>query len=184
MRIERPEAATLKWSPTAADLFLCLAVPGACKKAICTLVKSKETCIIGINAERKRLKKAEKRMNKRKMASFRKMLEEQRDVLEKQYKDLEEGNLACQSDFSGEMPFEEEYAASGTSTFERERDLSLCENVKDILKRVNEAIDRIDNGTFGICELCGGKILEERLEALPYASLCILCKQKEEKALR
>ncbi len=124
-------------------------------------------------------------MNKRKLASFRKLLLEQQAILEKQYKDLEEGSLlASQSDFSGEMPFEDEYAASGTTTFERERDLSLSENVKDILKRVNEALDRIDSGTFGICELCGQKILEERLQALPYANLCILCKQKEEKALR
>lgn len=124
-------------------------------------------------------------MNKRKTASFRKLLLEQKTILEKQYKDLEEGSLlASQSDFSGEMPFEDEYAASGTTTFERERDLSLSENVKDILKRVNEALDRIDSGTFGVCEICGLKILEERLQALPYANLCITCKQKEEKALR
>ncbi|OFW66966.1 MAG: hypothetical protein A2V52_02705 [Actinobacteria bacterium RBG_19FT_COMBO_54_7] len=124
-------------------------------------------------------------MNKRKTASFRKVLLEQKEILEKQYKDLEEGSLlASQSEFSGEMPFEDEYAASGTTTFERERDLSLSENVKDILKRVNEALERIDSGNFGICELCGDKIIEERLHALPYANLCILCKQKEEKALR
>jgi DnaK suppressor protein len=124
-------------------------------------------------------------MNKRKLASFRKILLNEKEVLEKQYRDLEEGNLnSSQSDFSGEMPFEEEYAASGTTTFERERDLSLSENVKDILKRVNEAIERIDDKTFGKCEVCGLPIPEERLKALPYANLCISCKQKEEKAFR
>lgn len=124
-------------------------------------------------------------MNKRKLASFRKILLQEREVLEKQYHDLEEGNLhSSQSDFSGEMPFEEEYAASGTTTFERERDLSLSENVKDILKRVNEALERIDEGTFGTCEICNLPIPEERLQALPYANLCISCKQKEEKAFR
>jgi DnaK suppressor protein len=129
--------------------------------------------------------KTEKSMNKKKLASFRKILLQEKEVLEKQYRDLEEGNLnSSQSDFSGEMPFEEEYAASGTTTFERERDLSLSENVKDILKRVNEALDRIDDGTFGICELCNMAIPEERLQALPYANLCISCKQKEEKASR
>ncbi|MBC7248468.1 MAG: TraR/DksA C4-type zinc finger protein [Actinobacteria bacterium] len=123
-------------------------------------------------------------MNKRKLAAFKKILLQEKAVLEKQYRDLEQGNLmASQSDFTGEMPFEEEYAASGTSTFERERDLSLSENVKDLLQRVNEALARIDEGTYGICEICGEKIPEERLEALPYANLCILCKQKEEKAL-
>lgn len=124
-------------------------------------------------------------MNKRKLASFRKILLQEKEVLEKQYRDLEEGNLHnSQSEFSGEMPFEEEYAASGTTTFERERDLSLSENVKDLLKRVDEALDRIDNGTFGVCEMCNGPIPEERLKALPYANLCITCKQKEEKAFR
>jgi RNA polymerase-binding protein DksA len=124
-------------------------------------------------------------MNKRKLASFRKILLQEKEVLEKQYRDLEEGNLhASQSEFSGEMPFEEEYAASGTTTFERERDLSLSENVKDILKRVIEAIERIDDGSFGICEICNLPIPEERLQALPYANLCISCKQKEEKAFR
>ena len=124
-------------------------------------------------------------MNKRKLESFKKKLLREKEVLEKQYRDLEEGNLlASQSDFSGEMPFEEEYAASGTTTFERERDLSLSENVKDILKRVDEALNRIEKGTYGICELCGQAIPEERLQALPYANLCITCKQKEEKASR
>lgn len=124
-------------------------------------------------------------MNKRKLNSFKKKLLQEKAVLEKQYRDLEEGNLlSSQSDFSGEMPFEEEYAASGTTTFERERDLSLSENVKDILKRVDEALDRIEKGTYGICELCGMAIPEERLQALPYANLCITCKQKEEKAYR
>ena len=124
-------------------------------------------------------------MNKRKQASFRKILLKEKEVLEKQYHDLEEGNLhSSQSDFSGEMPFEEEYAASGTTTFERERDLSLSENVKDILKRVNEALERIDSGDFGVCEMCSQPIPEERLKALPYANLCISCKQKEEKASR
>jgi RNA polymerase-binding protein DksA len=124
-------------------------------------------------------------MNKKKSAKFKKLLLEEKSVLEKQYRDLEEGNLhASQSEFSGEMPFEEEYAASGTTTFERERDLSLSENVKDILQRVNEALDRIESGNFGICEICGESIPEERLQALPYANLCITCKQKEEKAFR
>ncbi|WP_287152860.1 TraR/DksA C4-type zinc finger protein [Candidatus Solincola tengchongensis] len=124
-------------------------------------------------------------MNKKKMAAFKKILLREKEILEKQYRDLEQGNLlASQSDFSGEMPFEEEYAASGTSTFERERDLSLSENVKDLLQKVNEALERIENGTYGICEMCGLPIPEERLEALPYANLCISCKQKEEQAMR
>jgi DnaK suppressor protein len=124
-------------------------------------------------------------MDKRKLASFKKKLEKEKEVLEKQYRDLEEGNLlSSQSEFSGEMPFEEDYAASGTTTFERERDLSLSENVKDLLKRVDEALDHIEDGTYGTCDMCSDRIQEERLKALPYANLCIKCKQKEEKGFR
>jgi len=124
-------------------------------------------------------------MDKRKLATFKKKLEKEREVLEKQYRDLEEGNLlSSQSEFSGEMPFEEDYAASGTTTFERERDLSLSENVKDLLKRVSEALDHIEDGTYGTCDVCSERIQDERLKALPYANLCIKCKQKEEKGFR
>ncbi|NPV59011.1 MAG: TraR/DksA family transcriptional regulator [Actinobacteria bacterium] len=124
-------------------------------------------------------------MNKKQLASFKKILLEEKESLEKEYRELEEGNLhSSQSEFSGEMPFEEDYAASGTATFERERDLSLSENVKDILQKVNEALERIEAGTYGKCISCGADIPIERLQALPYASLCIPCKQKEEKELR
>ena len=141
---------------------------------------NRDKCAAGWREEvRKRV------MNKKKLAAFKKILLEKKALLEKEYWELEQGNLlASQSDFSGEMPFEEEYAASGTSTFERERDLSLSENIKDILQRVNEALERIEEGTYGICEVCGNPIPDERLEALPYANLCVTCKQKEEKALR
>jgi RNA polymerase-binding protein DksA len=124
-------------------------------------------------------------MNKRQLATFKKMLLEEKESLEKECRELEEGNLhSSQSEFSGEMPFEEDYAASGTATFERERDLSLSENLKDIMQKVNEALERIEEGTYGKCMSCGTAIPLERLQALPYASLCIPCKQKEEKASR
>ena len=127
----------------------------------------------------------ERGMNKKRLAAFKKMLLEQKAVLEKQFKELEEGNFhSSQSEFTGELPFDEDYAASGTHTFERERDLSLSENIRDLLEQVNHALERIEEGTYGICEMCGQPIPEERLEALPYANRCIACKQKEEREYR
>lgn len=121
-------------------------------------------------------------MNKRKTTQLKKRLMEEREVLLKQYHDLEEGNLAAsQSDITGEVGFDEEYADSGTFTFERERDLSLYNNIKDLLEKVDAAMDKIESGTYGTCDMCKGPIPEERLEALPHATLCIQCKQKEEK---
>ncbi len=121
-------------------------------------------------------------MNKRKITQIKKRLVQEKEVLLKQYHDLEEGNLnSSQSEITGEVGFDEEYADSGTFTFERERDLSLYNNIKDLLDKVEAAMEKIELGTYGICDICKGTIPEERLEALPHATLCIECKQKEEK---
>lgn len=69
----------------------------------------------------------------------------------------------------------------GSETFEREKDLALWNNTHEILNRVNDALQRIDEGTYGICEDCGGMIDEERLKIVPYSSLCINCQQEDEK---
>jgi len=65
-------------------------------------------------------------------------------------------------------------------TFEREKDLGLKDNAKIMLMKVNRALEKIENGTYGRCEKCGKKIEEERLEAIPYAILCMECKREEE----
>jgi RNA polymerase-binding transcription factor len=61
----------------------------------------------------------------------------------------------------------------------RARRLSLLEQLEDRLAEVEKAIKRIDERTYGICTNCGKMILPERLEALPYAQLCIDCQRKE-----
>jgi DnaK suppressor protein len=124
-------------------------------------------------------------LNKRKITQIKKRLVQEKEVLLKQYHDLEEGNLnSSQSDITGEVGFDEEYADSGTFTFERERDLSLYNNIKDLLEKVEAAMEKIELGTYGICDICKATIPEERLDALPHATLCIQCKQKEEKEYR
>ena len=77
------------------------------------------------------------------------------------------------------MAFDEEYADSGTATFERERDLSLENNIRDLLEKIGKALVRLDDGTYGTCERCGKPIEKARLKALPYANLCIKDKQAE-----
>lgn len=68
----------------------------------------------------------------------------------------------------------------GSETFEREKDLALKMNLEEIQQRIDEALDTIDNGQYGICEDCGRQIPTERLEALPYTTLCIDCQRDEE----
>src|SRR6266487_5193647 len=107
------------------------------------------------------------------------LLEERRD-LQSQFDELEESTFASnQSDLTGEMGFDEEYADSGTATFERERDLSLVNNIRDLMERIDKALARIEEGTYGLCSRCGKPIEKLRLKALPYANLCLKDKQAE-----
>jgi DnaK suppressor protein len=94
--------------------------------------------------------------------------------LQEQLATIEEQSFATsQSDISGEVSFDEENADAGTFTFERERDLSIENNVRDLLKKIDRALARMDDGTYGICSRCGRPIEKARLKALPYADLCI-----------
>ena len=114
------------------------------------------------------------------LEEFRASLERERSELQAQLAELEESSFSSsQSDVSGEMAFDEEYADSGTATFERERDLSLENNIRDLLEEIGKALVRLDDGTYGICERCGKPIEKARLKALPYANLCIKDKQAE-----
>jgi RNA polymerase-binding transcription factor DksA len=87
--------------------------------------------------------------------------------------DLEESTEASLADATGEVGFDEEFADAGSFTFERERDLSLVGNARDLIDKVEQALARIDAGRFGRCEACGGAIEAERLDALPYTTLCL-----------
>ena len=111
---------------------------------------------------------------------LRASLLKERDELQRQLAELEATSFSTpQSDITGETSFDEEYADSGTATFERERDLSLENNIRDLLGKIDKALSRMDEGTYGICERCGRPIEKARIKALPYASLCIRDKQAE-----
>jgi RNA polymerase-binding protein DksA len=73
-------------------------------------------------------------------------------------------------------------ADTATATLDREIDYSLEENSEHVLRAIDGALQRITEGTFGICESCGQPISEERLEAIPYATQCIDCRRKGERA--
>jgi len=63
---------------------------------------------------------------------------------------------------------------------DRNFELRIRDRERKLLKKLNEALSRIDEGTFGTCEMCGGKISEKRLMARPVTTLCINCKKKQE----
>ena len=68
----------------------------------------------------------------------------------------------------------------GSDNFEQEFTLGLIENEEEMLRAMDEALQRIDDGTFGQCQTCGKPIRKTRLKAIPHASLCINCQREEE----
>lgn len=75
----------------------------------------------------------------------------------------------------------DDQADAGSMTFEREHEMSLAANARDLLEQTENALLRIKDGTYGTCEGCGRPIGKARLLAYPRATLCVACKQKEER---
>jgi RNA polymerase-binding protein DksA len=112
---------------------------------------------------------------------FRDMLMEERTRLANAIDYLHEENPGTFED-EEEETFDNHLADSATVTFTREMDYSLEENAGHVLTAIDEALEKIEDGTFGLCTRCGDPIAEERLEAMPYATKCIDCKRLEERA--
>ncbi len=72
-------------------------------------------------------------------------------------------------------------ADEGTNAFDQARDLAVQVSAEQTLKLVNDALARFDNGTYGLCLNCGQEIDDARLEAIPYAPLCLSCQSKLER---
>jgi DnaK suppressor protein len=113
-------------------------------------------------------------VSKKDLDDLRERLLAEQAELQDQLTTIEEQSFAAsQSELSGEVSFDEENADAGTFTFERERDLSIENNVRDLLRKIERALARMDEGTYGICSRCGKPIEKTRLKALPYVDLCI-----------
>ena len=110
----------------------------------------------------------------------RRRLEEERVRLQQVRNDQHESDES-ESDSLGELSHMDQHQADvGTETFEREKDLSILENVEAELADIEHALARLSDGTYGICEACGRRIDEARLEALPAARLCLEDQAKAE----
>ncbi len=112
----------------------------------------------------------------RTMTGLRTSLEEHRENLRKEIVEL--GGNPDSDD--AEIDVERGFADSAHSTAERARTLSVMKALRSNLREVNRALTKMDLGTYGVCESCGKPISLERLEALPWAILCIDCKHRGE----
>jgi RNA polymerase-binding protein DksA len=123
------------------------------------------------------------KFDRKQLAEIRGQLEGQRRDLQAQLEELTADSFdATQSDMTGEVGLDDDFADAGSATFERERDLSIQNNIRDLIDQTSRAMQRIDDGNYGTCERCGNPIEAARLKALPHALLCMDCKRREERA--
>ena len=119
-------------------------------------------------------------MDARTQIRLKAQLEAELMRLEAEVSGLEAADRDTISEASGENAYRDHMADQGSATFERELDMTLEENLREALKEVRGALARIEDGTYGQCERCSVDIPIDRMDAVPTASLCIVCKSADE----
>ena len=112
---------------------------------------------------------------------FREMLLEERERVQSAIEHLQHETEGSLEDETGEVTPDNHPGDVASATFDREMDYTLEENSGAVLKAIDGALQRIEDGTYGKCVRCDKEIAEERLEAMPYAELCIDCKRETER---
>ena len=111
---------------------------------------------------------------------FRKRLEAEKQRLEEHIedyeRDLEEARLTESSSDRSPDPGN---AEASSMKLEYAKELSIEQNTLDLLSKVDRALQRVDAGTYGICESCGASIPVERLDVLPYSTMCVECAARQ-----
>ena len=123
-------------------------------------------------------------MRKRELEHFRRVLLIRRRALEKEIEELE--NSTTNPNDSGvrvENPYSTHPADIGMDNLGRENSYLFASKAAEMLVKIKEALERIDDGTYGKCRICGKLISKERLNAVPWTEVCVDCKRKEEKNL-
>ena len=110
---------------------------------------------------------------------FRKLLLVERERLERERraKAVEDAEpIEELADYDDHHP-----ADAASETYERTKDYAIDENFREMVERIDEALRKIDDETYGLCDRCGEPINRERLKAIPYATLCIECQETIER---
>ncbi|GAB4187312.1 MAG: TraR/DksA family transcriptional regulator [Simkaniaceae bacterium] len=118
------------------------------------------------------------KLTEKEIEFFKGKLEELKRQLSQTLRDVSE-------DVKSEEPkgYSQHQADEGTDDFGRTISIGLTSNEMDILKQVNRALEKIEEGTYGICDLTGDEIPKRRLEAVPYATMTVQAQEKWEKGL-
>jgi len=124
-----------------------------------------------------------KKLAKKELLEFRKIILKRKDEIDSEIKHISEDTLKkSQKDASGDISgYTYHMADVATDNYDREFSLGLASKDRKSLYDLEDALKRIEDGTFGVCEACDSLISKARLKAVPQARLCVKCQEKKEK---
>ena len=127
-----------------------------------------------------------KKYTKSKLKVFKESIEKRMEEIATDMDDLHDGILDNSNNggnLSQESVFSVHMADAGTDSFEKEKNYNLMSRESDYYKNLEIALERIDDGTFGMCNICDDLIPEERMIEVPNATKCVKCKEKDKLGL-
>jgi len=128
------------------------------------------------------VKKVGRRTNLKDLEKYRVRLTQEKERLEVELQEIEDRTARIsENERANELSAYEDHPADlASETFEREKDLAIGESVEGLLNQVLIALEKVDRGTYGICDACNRPIKKARLNALPFATLCVECQDRIE----
>ncbi len=121
----------------------------------------------------------EKHWTQKELAEVRQELQDEADGLRRDISAAESEIAERLGDAVGDAG--DDSADAGAKTFQREHELAVTQNARELLGQTERVLAKITDGTYGVCESCGKAIGKARLQAFPRATLCVACKQREER---
>lgn len=124
-----------------------------------------------------------KKLTKKELVDFKKLVLKKKEEILDEIKHISDDTLKkSQKEASGDISgYTYHMADVATDTYDREFSLGLASNERKLIYEFDDALKRIEEGRFGICEDCKSLIAKNRLKAVPYARLCVKCQEKKEK---
>ena len=120
-------------------------------------------------------------LGKAQLKHFRQLLITERVKFAEEIKSIAKENSKSPREASGDLTaYTVHMADMAADTYERELSMNIVSSEQEVLYQIDDALKRIDEGTFGICQQCNTPITMSRLKAVPYASLCIKCQRAKE----
>ena len=121
-------------------------------------------------------------MTKKEAAKFKKLLLKKREEILAEINHIVKESLKSQKEASGDLSgYSYHMADMASDSYDRELSLNIASSEQEVLYEIDEALKRIEEGSYGVCVVCSKKIPVKRLKALPHVKHCIQCQSKEEK---